>query len=80
MPYMKYKSLNGTVKMEDFGRDAWFSIPGSGSSGQLWVKRHCGGLLAVEMTLTSVSEITVEAMRKRLEETGMELPWERIEA
>lgn len=74
--YMKYQSLNGTTKTENFGRDAWFTIPGSGSHGQLWIKRHCGGLLAVEMTLTSVREITEEAMRSRLSQTGMELPWE----
>lgn len=74
-----YQSLNGTRKETELGGASWFRIPGSGDAHTVHVKRHCGGLLALRLTHAGAVEITSEALRCRLSETGLTLPWERDE-
>jgi hypothetical protein len=77
--FVWYSALNGTRKQENLGRDNWFRVPGSGRTCPIHVKRHCGGLLALRLDRDGVSEITEEALRDRLAETGLTLPWEEME-
>lgn len=78
--FVWYSALNGTRKQENLSRDNWFRVPGSGAAHVIHVKRHCGGLLALRLAGEGAVEITEEALRERLAETGLTLPWERSEA
>ena len=69
-----YVALNGTRKVLDLGK--MLKIPGSEDRFQVYVSRHCGGLLAVRMTPNGGVEITEQALRERLAEVGAKLPWE----
>ena len=77
--FVWYSALNGTRKQENLGRDNWFRVPGSGDAHTVHVKRHCGGLLALRLVGQGAVEITEEALRERLAETGLTLPWEEME-
>ena len=74
--FVWYAGLNGTRKQENLSRDNWFRIPGSGDSGAIHVKRHCGGLLALRLTKDGAVEITEQELRERLASVGLRLPWE----
>ena len=74
MPYIYYSALNGTRKTVNL--DRMERIPGSGLTRAVYVSRHCGGLLAIRLTENGGVEITDEALRDRLKETGQKLPWE----
>ena len=76
MKIIHYKALNGSTKVENLSREAWFTIPGSGDAYPVKVKRHCGGILAIRLTKNGGVEITSEALRDRLKEVGLSLPWE----
>lgn len=76
MKIIHYVSLNGSTKVENLSREAWFTIPGSGDAYPVKVKRHCGGILAIRLTKNGGVEITSEALRDRLKEVGLSLPWE----
>lgn len=76
MRLIHYVALNGSTKVENLSREAWFTVPGSGDSYVVKVKRHCGGILAIRLTKNGGVEITEAALRDRLKEVGLSLPWE----
>ena len=77
MRALHYLALNGSQKIEtDMGKECWFTVPGSGDTNVVKVKRHCGGLLAIRLTRNGGVEITEAALRDRLADTGVKLPWE----
>lgn len=77
MRHIYYMALNGTRKIANISRME-FRV-GSGPF-KVYVSRHCGGLLAIRETISGGVEITEEALRERLKQAGVELPWERKEA
>ena len=77
MRLVHYKALNGSDKIENLSREAWFTIPGTSDGAcAVKVKRHCGGILAILLTKNGGVEITSGALHDRLKEVGLSLPWE----
>lgn len=71
-----YKALNGSTKETTISGESWFRIPGTASRHSIHVKRHCGGLLALQITEGGLVEITETDLRQVLRDTGLTLPWE----
>lgn len=79
MSWIAFHALNGTDKVEQLTKPSWFMA--KIGEDTLFVKRHCGGLLAILQrgqfrSLASCREITKHEMDSCLEKAGNTLPWE----